>query len=54
MLDKDFIKKTLKKKRPSPNTKWFGEPNLGSFYDKKEINECRYLDRTRAKDLLIF
>jgi perosamine synthetase len=48
MLDKDFIKKTLKKKRPSPNTKWFGEPNLGSFYDKKEINAViRVLEKSR-------
>ena len=38
MLDKNFIKKTLKKARPKPKTKWFGEPNLGSFYDKKEID----------------
>ena len=48
MLDKDFIKKTLKKKRPSPNTKWFGEPNLGSFYDKKEVNAViRVLEKSR-------
>ncbi len=38
MLDKNFIKKTLKKARLKPKTKWFGEPNLGSFYDKKEID----------------
>ena len=37
MLDKEFINKTLKK-RDQPKYKWFGEPNLGSFYDKKEIN----------------
>ena len=38
MLDKLFIKKILKNGKPEPKTKWFGEPNLGSFYDKKEIN----------------
>ncbi len=38
MLDKNFIKKTLKKTKPSPNTKWYGEPNLGSYYDNSEIN----------------
>ena len=31
-----------------------GNPLIINFNDKKEINECRYLDRTRAKDLLIF
>jgi perosamine synthetase len=38
MLDKNFIKKTLKNERPRPKTKWYGEPNMGSFFDKKEIN----------------
>jgi|TARA_B110000483_G_scaffold236930_1_gene310876 perosamine synthetase len=38
MLEKKFIKDILKKKRPKPKSKWFGEPNLGSFYDKKEID----------------
>ena len=31
-----------------------GNPLIINLNDKKEINECRYLDRTRAKDLLIF
>jgi len=38
MLDKTFIKNTLQKGKPEPKIKWFGEPNLGSFYDKKEID----------------
>ena len=38
MLDKRIIKQYLKKKRPLPKSKWFGEPNLGSYYDQREIN----------------
>ena len=38
MLDDAFVQKILKKGKPQPKVKWFGEPNLGSFYDKNEIN----------------
>ena len=38
MLDNKFIRKILKKGKPKPKSIWFGEPNLGSYYDQKEIN----------------
>ncbi|RPG05620.1 MAG: 2,3-diphosphoglycerate-dependent phosphoglycerate mutase [Pelagibacteraceae bacterium TMED267] len=31
-----------------------GNPLIINLNDKKEINECKYLDQERAKDLLIF
>ena len=31
-----------------------GNPLIINLNDKKEINECKYLDQDRAKDLLIF
>ena len=31
-----------------------GNPLIINLSDKKEINECKYLDQERAKDLLIF
>ena len=31
-----------------------GNPLLINLNSKKEITECKYLDKNRAKDLLIF